>query len=73
MLNKAVMTGISLTEYERNIVQAESERRGLYNFSSTLRQIIREWATDHDFQLQPNPVDEMVAELRASLPETQEA
>jgi len=37
------MTGISLTEYERAIVQAESERRGLYNFSATLRLIIREW------------------------------
>ncbi len=40
----STMTGISLTEHERRIVQAESERRGLYNFSATLRQIIREWA-----------------------------
>ena len=47
------MTGISLTEYERQIVQNESERRGLYNFSATLRQIIREWAETHQ---QPDPV-----------------
>lgn len=40
---KPTMTGISLTELERDIVQSESEKRGLYNFSATLRMIIREW------------------------------
>ena len=37
------MTGISLTELERDIVQSESINRGLHNFSATLRMIIREW------------------------------
>jgi len=50
MKDKPVMTGISLTEYERAIVAKESQRRGLYNFSATLRQIIREW---YEMQRQP--------------------
>ena len=41
--HKLVMTGISLTELERDIVQSESINRGLHNFSATLRMIIREW------------------------------
>ena len=41
--HKLVMTGISLTELERDIVQSESISRGLHNFSATLRMIIREW------------------------------
>jgi len=40
---KAMMTGISLTPYERNLVLKESERRGLHNFSATIRQLLREW------------------------------
>jgi len=42
-MNKLFLTGISLTEYERQIVETESQRRALFNFSATLRQIIREW------------------------------
>jgi len=37
------VTGVSLTEHETNIVALESKRRGLFNFSATLRMIIREW------------------------------
>ena len=45
MINKQKkMTGVNLTASEREIVQAESETRGLYNFSATLRMIIQEWA-----------------------------
>ena len=38
-----VVTGVSLTELEKNIVLEESQKRGLYNFSATLRMIINEW------------------------------
>ncbi len=41
--SRKVFTGLTLTPYEREIIQKESERRGLYNFSATVRQIIREW------------------------------
>ena len=45
MINKQKkMTGVNLTASEREIVQSESEKRGLYNFSATLRMIIQEWA-----------------------------
>lgn len=37
------VTGVSLTEFEQDIVTEESNRSGLFNFSATLRQIIREW------------------------------
>ena len=37
------VTGVSLTEYEVKIVNHESHKRGLHNFSATLRMIIREW------------------------------
>ena len=38
------VTGVSLTELEKDIVLEESQKRGLHNFSATLRMIIREWA-----------------------------
>lgn len=41
--NKIFKTGISITEFEREIVERESERRALFNFSATLRQLLREW------------------------------
>lgn len=41
--SRPTMTGISLTEHERDIVQEESRRLGLNNFSATLRMIIRAW------------------------------
>lgn len=37
-------TGISLTKVEAKIVNEESERRGINNFSAMARVIIREWA-----------------------------
>ena len=43
MNDPKIVTGVSLTETERDIVVAESRRRGLHNFSATLRMIIHEW------------------------------
>ena len=40
---RPVMTGVSLTELEKDIVLEESQKRGLHNFSATLRMIIQEW------------------------------
>lgn len=37
------VTGVSLTELEKDIVLEESQKRGLHNFSATLRMIINEW------------------------------
>jgi len=54
MSDKPVVTGISLTENEKAIVARESERRGLYNFSATIRQIIREWDEMQNQPTQPN-------------------
>ena len=38
-----VLTGISLTQVEKDIVLEESKRTGINNVSATLRKIIREW------------------------------
>ena len=38
-----VLTGISLTQVEKDIVLEESKRTGINNVSATLRMIIREW------------------------------
>jgi len=43
MFKNISKTSVALSNYERQIVQSESEKRGLFNFSATLRQIIREW------------------------------
>ena len=36
-------TGLSITQVEMDIVKEESEKRGINNFSATVRMIIREW------------------------------
>ena len=36
-------TGLSITQVEMDIVREESEKRGINNFSATVRMIIREW------------------------------
>lgn len=38
-----VLTGISLTQVEKDIVIEESKRTGVNNMSATIRMIIREW------------------------------
>ncbi len=43
MDKKPAVTGVSLTEYERELLLRESKRRGLFNLSATLRMILREW------------------------------
>ena len=43
MEDDTFLTGIRLTEHEKEIVQKENERLGLRNFSATLRLIIRQW------------------------------
>ena len=43
MNSKPYMTGISITDYERNIIEKVSKERGLYNFSAAVRVIVREW------------------------------
>lgn len=44
-MDKQFMTGVVLTEFERNIVDKFAERKGLgqRGFSAALRMIIREW------------------------------
>ena len=37
-------TGLSITQVELDIVEKESSRTGINNFSATIRKIIREWA-----------------------------
>ena len=44
-------TGISLTDIEARIVNEESERRGVNNFSAMARVIIREWAEMKGIQI----------------------
>ena len=39
--NKPFVTGVALTESEREIVDEESARLGLYNFSATVRLMIQ--------------------------------
>ncbi len=36
-------TGLSITQVEMDIVREESKKRGINNFSATVRMIIREW------------------------------
>lgn len=42
-MEKPEQVSVSLTKYEQDIVNRESSRRGILNFSGMLRQIIREW------------------------------
>jgi len=43
MNSKPFMTGVSLTDNERQIIERVSKDRGLYNFFSAIRQIVIEW------------------------------
>jgi len=50
-------TGISLTDIEARIVNEESERRGINNFSAMARVIIREWAEMKGIQIGTGKVE----------------
>lgn len=43
MPNPLTQTSVSLSDVDREIVNQLSEQKGLNNFSSALRMIIREW------------------------------
>ncbi len=43
---KPILIGISVTQHEQEIIHRESERRGLFNISATVRLIINEWDRD---------------------------
>jgi hypothetical protein len=49
-MKKPVLTAFSLTEDERNIIVAESARRGL-SLSATVRAIINEWFANNQTDL----------------------
>ena len=51
-------TGLSITQVEMDIVREESERRGINNFSATVRMIIREW-----YELTGHNINELIKEL----------
>lgn len=52
MAQKLFTTGVALTDREKEILEQESRRRGLYSISGTLRQIIHEWADLTGFVLE---------------------
>ena len=51
-------TGLSITQVEMDIVREESEKRGINNFSATVRMIIREW-----YELTGHKIEELIKEL----------
>jgi hypothetical protein len=46
-VDKPEQVSVSLSKFEQDIVTRESTKRGLYNFSAMVRQIIREWDETH--------------------------
>lgn len=43
-MEKPEQVSISLTDFEKKVVNEVSAKRGIFNFSAAIRLIIREWA-----------------------------